>query len=132
MPIELTWDDEAHTILIQKYIGELTPEEFHQTVDQSRQMLLSVAHPVDLIIDARAVVNKIATVMSSAKYADDNVPANQRYIMVVGANMVIRSIVNTAAKFAPRATHNIVFVTTVSEARHKLMELREGLLREQG
>jgi hypothetical protein len=130
MPVELMWDDEAHTILIQKYTGELIPEEFQKTVDQSRQMLLSVSHPVDLIIDAREVENKISTVMNSAKYADDNVPLNQRYLMVVGANLVIRSLVNTAAKFAPKATRNIFFVNTVSEARHKLMEYRETHLKE--
>jgi hypothetical protein len=130
MPVELMWDDEAHTILIQKYTGELIPEEFQKTVDQSRQMLLSVSHPVDLIIDAREVENKISTVMNSAKYADDNVPQNQRYLVVVGANLVIRSLVNAASKFAPKATKNIFFVNTVSEARHKLIEYRETHLRE--
>jgi len=116
MPTYLTWADDSHTILIQKYEGVCTLDDFHRTVDESNQALATVSHPVDLILDMTSMRISAKQLLSAASHAERKVPQNQRLLLVVGAPPFIKAIVKAASKIAPNATRNLHFLNTMAEA----------------
>ncbi|MBC7870981.1 MAG: hypothetical protein H7Y09_09100 [Chitinophagaceae bacterium] len=126
MPTYLMWDDEAHTILTQKYDGVCTLDEFHQIVDDSSKMLATVPHEVDLIIDMTTMSISAGRLLSAVTHVEGKVPPNQRLLLVVCAPAFIRAIVRVATKIAPKATRNLHFLDTLDQAHDIIGRFRQA------
>ena len=106
MPIELSWDDDAKTILRHTYAGAWTVAEFYEAVDASRNLLLEVDHPVDLIIDMRDGPDPPRGITPAYQYADRKVPENQRLIVMVNPSEYMRAFNKIVDGIAPRAAQS--------------------------
>lgn len=52
--IEIGWDNEDKTVMRCTYQGQWTWQEFYVATEQSHQMMDTVDHPVDILVDMRA------------------------------------------------------------------------------
>lgn len=116
MPYQVTWDDEEKTIVVQTYSGKVLVEEYYNAVDKSAQLLSSVNHTVDLIMDLTDMKSDLKGFLTAVSYANKKVPSNQRLVTVVGANRFAQTMAKIAGTIAPKATENVYFVDTLEEA----------------
>jgi hypothetical protein len=122
MPIDVEWDNAEKTIVRQTYGREVTYNDYYDGVKKRFELISSVEHPVDLIIDLRGANPNLKGLVSAGRYASRHVPPNQRFVLLVGANLFIRSLVNTFIKILPKVSDKIYFVATLEEARKFLQE----------
>lgn len=127
MAIDIQWDNEEKTIVRQTYGEVVTPEEYYQMVKQSAELLNSVNHPVDLIVDLRKLKFTLRGMTTMTQYANKMVPANQRIVVAVGLPATIKQIINLLMRIAPRAAKNTYYVDTIEEAYRILEEQRAKL-----
>ncbi len=52
--IEINWDNDDKTVMRYTYQGQWTWQEFYGVMEQSHQMMDTVDHPVDILVDMRA------------------------------------------------------------------------------
>ena len=126
MPYQVTWDDEEKTIVVQTYSGKVIIEEYYRAIDESAELLSSVQHPVDLIMDASEAKTDMKGFLTAVSYANKKVPANQRFVIVVGANRFVQTMGKVAGTIAPKATENVYFVDTLEDAHTVITEYRRS------
>jgi hypothetical protein len=126
MPYQVTWDDEEQTIAVQTYSGTATMKDYYQAIDESAQLLSSVDHTVDLIMDLTAMKSDLKGFLTAVSYANKQVPANQRLVVVVGANRFVQTMGRIAGTIAPKATENVYFVDTLEDAHRVITEYRRS------
>ena len=116
MGIEVTWDNDQKTIVRHTYKGQWTVSDFYKCVDESAEMLQSVDHPVDLIIDMLHCDSPPQGIIPAYQYADRRVPENQRLIVMVQIGVIRQAYDRIVDKIAPRAGENRHQVETLDEA----------------
>jgi hypothetical protein len=112
---EVFWFDEERTIVCQRFLRGFTLADVYHGAETSAQMLATVDHPVDIIIEAHGIP-KMAGIFQLAQHVNRIVPPNQRLVVGVGTNNLLRSMVEISSKVAPKATENIHFVDTLDDA----------------
>jgi hypothetical protein len=127
MPITAYWDDDAQTILVNRLEGNITIDDYVHSVRINADMMNSVAHPVDLVMDATVARLNAENMFSTASYADRTVPANQRLLCVVGASVFLKTMLRVAKKVAPKATDNLYYFDTMEQALAYLQAFRDKL-----
>jgi hypothetical protein len=72
MKIDVLWDNEEHTILRRVYHAPYTLKEYHQAIDRGNDMIASVAHKVDILVELRnySPTHPPGTLSKMLKYAD--------------------------------------------------------------
>jgi hypothetical protein len=127
MPYHIAWDDASQTIVRQTYQGRISRHDFEGMVRESRGLLESVPHVVDVIIEwqgDRHLINDFS-IIYAAMFAEKHVPRNQRFVFVVNAPTAYRILASTLQRAAPRAVGSLYFVDTpdaVSRLREILLE----------
>ncbi|MCL4255967.1 MAG: hypothetical protein KJ043_19575 [Anaerolineae bacterium] len=124
MPINVVWDDEEKTIVRQTYGQEISIAEYYDGVKKRLELISSVDHPVDLIIDLRGANTNLKGVLTASRYANKHVPPNQRFVVLVGANLFVKSLVNVLGKILPKISNTIYFVETPEVAKQLIDENR--------
>ena len=117
MGIRLAWDNEEKTALCHIYEGKWTIEDFYHAVDESQRLLLEVDHPVDLIVDMRTSAAPPPGILPAYRYADQRVPENQRLIVMVKTDSVMKAFNRVIGDIAPRASENRYLADSMEEAR---------------
>lgn len=116
MPIHVQWDNNTHTILRITYEGEWERDDLIQAVDQLTVMITSVQHPVDMVIDATKNRVNPLKVISVLGYMELKIAPNQRLVIVVGFNRLIKIVLDVAKRVAPRTAHNVFLADTLADA----------------
>jgi hypothetical protein len=120
--IELSWDNKEKTVLCHTYKGQWTVAELHNAIDESRELLLEVGYPVDLIIDMRESGGPPKGVLPAYRYADKKVPDNQRLVVMVEAGKVMQAFNRVIDDIAPVTSSQRYTVNTMEEARELIAE----------
>jgi hypothetical protein len=116
MPVQVVWDDEAHTILRQIYSGHLKLSDYIEASDEFGRMAKTVPHSIHSIMDRTQVLSTPSIILPALRYANNNLPPNLDLRIVVKASMFTRLIVDIGRRAAPRLVNNVHFVDTVEEA----------------
>jgi hypothetical protein len=122
MGIQLNWENDERTVLCHVYDGVWTVNDFYIAMDESRHLLLSVEHPVDLIIDMRTAAGPPPAVLPAYKYADKQVPPNQRLIVMIKTGGMMKAFNRMVGRIAPKVTKNRYVVDDLEKARHLLTQ----------
>lgn len=118
MPYNIFWTDETKTIVQQIYDGPLSRCDFESMICASQDMLETVSHPVDVIIEwsgERTVVHDM-TLVYAALFAEKRVPSNQRYVFLVNVPPIVKTLIHLLRQAAPRATASTYFLDSVAGA----------------
>jgi hypothetical protein len=117
MGIKLLWDNQEKTILRHIYDGKWTPDGYRAAMEESRQMLLSVNHPVDLILDMSEGDPPPFGILPAYQEADEFIPDNQRLVVMVKPGTIMTALNRIIADIAPRVSANRIVVDSIEEAR---------------
>lgn len=128
MPFQVIWEDPEQTIIRQLYTGKVTAGDYYQAVDRNAEMMHSVNHPVDLIIDVLDAKTDMKGFWAALSYANKKVPDNQRLVIVVGADSFLKVLGGVANKIAPRATSNSYFADSLDEAYRIIADYRSSVI----
>lgn len=116
MPTSVYWDSPEKTIVKHIYDGLVGGDDFHQVVEASAQLLNSVEHPVDIIVDMTSARLKSNSFLSLVSAVERKVPANQRQLVIVKVPGFIKAMIAVARHVAPKATANLHFVDQLEDA----------------
>jgi hypothetical protein len=116
MPVSVEWANADKTLVIQRIDGQWSMQEFHEVVQKSAQLLKTVDHEVDIIVDLSTTNYVPQGVLSGANRTESTVPPNQRLVVFVGAKMMHKLLLSLGKRLAPRAASQQHFVETMDDA----------------
>lgn len=127
MAILVEWDDRAQSAVLIEFESMWTWEELDVALDQMDQMIGSVSHRVDVIIDLEG--SKIPKdFMSAAKRLLENPEQrdNEGSRIVIGANKAMQAVYTTVkSAFSERINgRDILFAPSLDDARAILRGMR--------
>lgn len=113
MGITAEWDNPEKTVILFTNSGDQDWNEFFAGVKKVNEMIRSVDHNVDLIIDGRDLGSIPPSAMTHFRNALNSLPPTTRVIGVV-TSPFIRAIGNVMQKIAKT---KMISVSTLEEAR---------------
>lgn len=124
MPIQIQWDDDQHTVLVQIYQGDWTLPEYLDVIGKTYDLIEALDHPVDLIADLRNSGKVPVQLMSAKTYAEHKISSRQRLLVLAGADSFLKTMGIVASRLTPHLTRNLHFVKCVDEARQYIAQYR--------
>lgn len=118
------WFGDNQQVVLQTYQGKTSWNDFLNVARRSAELLNSVDHPVQLIIDrSNAVFFRINT--DHMRQIDAIVPANQDLVIVIHGGVYVEIMSKELGPMvAPRAFRGTIYVETMAEAMEVLKESR--------
>lgn len=120
MAIVTRWDNKKQTVVLLEFESEWNWQELEEAVRKADQLIGSVEHFVDLIIDLEGATIP-RDVMTAAKtlLASGEARPNEGARVVVGANGAIRAIYQTVQKTFNSAVEGreVLFAPNMRDAR---------------
>lgn len=127
MAINTIWDDNNKTRILVEFETSWTWAELDAALEKADKMIISVNHPVDIIIDVEGS-NLPKDFLSGAKnlLANPEQRENEGHRVVVGASNLMRQAYQTVMKaFGDKLTgRDILFANDLSHARSMLYSMR--------
>jgi hypothetical protein len=116
MGIEVSWYNNEHTILLERFDGRWLLEDYYRMVDEASALLAATPHTVHIIVDASASSLPPSHMVSGMRYALKKMPANQGAVVFVGPGAFITALIELAKRFSPQTTGGLFIVATREEA----------------
>ncbi|MGB1287827.1 MAG: hypothetical protein ACPG7F_14910 [Aggregatilineales bacterium] len=104
MCIEVSWYNENKTVLIHDISGKWTITDIRHAAVVAWDMMRSVSHQVDVIIDVRNGNRLPSGFMVHGKHIATTRPDNAGVIVIVGANTLMKSLYDVYSRSYGRAT----------------------------
>ena len=127
MPIEIAWEDDAHTILLQTIVGEYTIQDYQAMVDESVRWMRQEDHAVHIISDFRRAGSTPVNALAGARHAEKHMAPNQGLVIFVGANALVQTFVNVARRAGLKVVQDVRMVTTLEAAYQIIAEEGAGV-----
>lgn len=124
MPVEAYWVDDEQTLIQYDFEGVWTWEEFYPVYGQVVEMMKTVPHKVDNILDLRASRGVPPNALSHLKNLTDKQLPNTGVCIFVTDNSVLTLLYRTGAKFHPAINQTFALVKSLEEARDIVAESR--------
>lgn len=112
MPIYAKWYDSEKKIVIQHFEGRWHLDEFYQNIENTRAMIDSVAHTVDLIID---MTHQTYTPITT-RWLEQNMQESVNKTVILKADSFLAELVKISRSFLPERFKGVYFVDTIDEA----------------
>ncbi len=128
MPVKASWFDDAHTIVHIEFSDPWTLADLSAGIQTGRQLMSSVDHTVDAIWDGTNTKGAPSNVFSHFMVAneDTEIPANQRFVIVVVRSAFLHTFASTAKRLLPRITRNMHITNSLQAAEQKIEALRKA------
>lgn len=125
MSITVNWFDPEHTIIHYDFEGQWSWGELNEVVNQVNEMVRSVGHRVDVIIDVTNGQSTPSGAFSQIQGITAKAPDNWGMGVFVGASGLVRVLVTTFLKIYPRFNQRYALTDTVAEALDIIRERRD-------
>lgn len=102
MSISVTWDNDEKTVIRYEYSGRWTLEDFNAAYLAAREMVSQCDYTVHFIIDVRDSTLIPSGALSRGRGVVSSPLPNEGRTVVVGANALIRSIMDVFQKIHGR------------------------------
>jgi hypothetical protein len=125
MGISINWVDDTHRCVHVIYGRDWKWDEFFATDETAREMLNSIEHKSDFILDLQEAVtppNIVAQFPKFVRGAASLTHPNSRYVMLVGANPHYKVLHEVFQKVYPALAKRVFMVKTLEEAHTLLAE----------
>jgi hypothetical protein len=124
MPIQVQWEDTAHTLVRLQFERGWTWNDLYAAVEQADRLITSVPHTVHLLIDIRHAGGLPGDFMRRAGdlFAQGEARANEGRKVVIGAGPLIRAAYSGFLKVYGGQMKNrpLLFAGDMDEARRLL------------
>jgi len=123
MPISVSWYDEGHRAILQRYEGKWTWEELSQAAQAVRELAMTVPHTVILLIDISQSQNMPSgNALSQGRAAFNAMPSNLGQIMVAMRSQMMEIFGDLIIKMLPQWRNRVHFTKTFAEAEKLTLE----------
>ena len=116
MPIEVRWGDEAHNYIYYRLIDPWDWDHYQAMCPNWRHLADEADGTVCTIVDFTETAHLPRGVLVHLQKFVVNPHPNNGVIVMVGANPLIRAIINTMQRLYPKAAKSLTLVTTREEA----------------
>jgi hypothetical protein len=116
MTINIVWDNPEKTIARYDYEGKWSWEELYKALQEFHQMLDTVNHPVDVIIDMQRTRLLPENVLARGSNVGQMVHPNQGITVVVGANSLVRAMADLYKRIYAKKAANFFMASKLDEA----------------
>jgi len=117
MPVQVSWDDAAQTIIRWEYVGKWTWNEVSSTFQQVNQMMRAVEHPVSIIHDLTQSTRMPGGALTQAYRFTSALPENWDISVVVGSGAFVESLLDIFRKVYAKLGDHYKNAPTLDEAR---------------
>jgi hypothetical protein len=117
MGFSTTWDNTEQTILRVSYDGLWDLRDFRSSTSQAYEMIRSVAHPVNVILDLSLSSGMPYRFSSAIRDVNQDMPQNTGQIILVQKNLLVEVMINAMAVLVRGQRRPFTMVRTLAEAR---------------
>ncbi|MCC7208997.1 MAG: hypothetical protein IT323_16930 [Anaerolineae bacterium] len=119
MAIGVRWENEEHTLIVWTFPDKWTWEDFYTAKNVSDEMLRSVSYVVSFIGDLTGTSVLPQGAIGTYGRSIRNAPVNIGVIVLVGASIFVRLMVETFNKIIPFGVPgaSFLFANTLDEAK---------------
>ena len=111
------WDNPEHTVILQTLSGNWTWDHYNAMVAAADEMMLSVDHLVDFIIDMRESGPLPMGIIHYVQRVFTKGPSNWGLVIFVEPTFLVRSFIKTFQTVYPRIGESARITDTVAAAR---------------
>lgn len=124
MGIQVRWDDDTHRAILVIYEVGWTWDDYFSAKTEIDALLNSVDHRVHILSDSRVGgMLPRGNALTHFARAFQTAPSNIGLVVVVGGNIIVRSLLQLLQTVSlNRAANNVCFAYTMEEARELLRE----------
>ncbi|MEO8606269.1 MAG: hypothetical protein ABI690_00180 [Chloroflexota bacterium] len=127
MPVHIQWDNPEKSIIMARYEGRWTWEEFYQAAKDCEALAATVPHQINIIADmVDGFLPQGAPFGHAQKVASHNGP-QMGFIVVVSGSRFIQGLMNVSARVVPVWREKYRAANSVEEARRMIEEERRKL-----
>ena len=125
-PLRITvqWDNEEHTLVRWDFIGAWDWNDFLAAQQASNDLINSVPHTVHIIGDVSRSAQLPPGAIARFRTFKRVDPENAGRVVLVGASIYIRTIVDIFRGMFPKTGGNFTFANSLEEARSELTAKR--------
>jgi hypothetical protein len=126
MSIQVTWDNEKHTVMLLTFRDPWDWEDYQRTMDQAWQMLDTVQDKVVTIVDFS---NSLALPKGAVQYFSrtaERIHPNQGSIIICNASPFLMAIGKLVERLYPQQARRVRIADDVAHARQMLARSRWG------
>jgi hypothetical protein len=120
MGIKVQWDNEQHTLVRWDFLGVWNWNDFLAAQNESNTLIKSVPYTVDIISDVSQIHPVPPGAIGQFRLYRRNDPENTGQVVLVGANIYIRTIVDIFRGMFPNTGGQFTFANSIEEARSAL------------
>ena len=120
MSIKVQWDNEEHTLLRWDFVGIWNWNDFQAAQKESNALINSVSYTVDIIGDVSQSHHVPPGAIGQFRTYRRNDPENTGRVVLVGASIYIKTIVEIFRGMFPNTGGNFTFANSLDEARSVL------------
>lgn len=124
MAFEIAWLDEKKMAIIYSFGAEWNWSEFVEKDKIADEMMSSVNHKVDIIVDFTLTTHFPANALSKFRQLIRDSHPNRGRIILVGTLMLFKTMAGDFLRLIPPMSKDILVVNTLDEAR-RMIETRE-------
>lgn len=127
MPIEVSWFNGAHSVILMEFPQRWTWREFYDAKMEADTMMEAVDYPCALILTGPSDVIMPENVLSNARMMLNQKHPRAEVFMVVSPNPFVHALLNMLMRVSRDAARGVRIVGSVEAAQASLMEM--GYLR---
>src|SRR5258708_3010123 len=117
MPVQVSWDDDAQTIIRWDYAGKWAWTEVSSAFERVNQMMHSVQHPVSIIHDLTQSAGLPGGALRNGERFTTGLAENWEISVVVGSGTFAESMLNIFRKVYAKLGDRYKTAPTLDEAR---------------
>lgn len=116
MPVRMDWDNADRNVIRVTFEGQWDKGDIYRMIDKGVSMLATVNHKVDSIFDFTHSTFSPRKLLGSVDHMENTHSPNERLVIIVNANVYIRSLINVARLLAPKTFAHVHFVDSLNAA----------------
>jgi hypothetical protein len=123
MAIQISWGNEAKTFTLFEFIGKWTWEEYHATRKQGIEMVNSVSHVVNIVVDFSKSSFFPSNLLSHFGSSVDQVPRPFDLCIIVTGSTFVGALANVLSRVKTKVKFR---VTKTREEAYKLVAAHDA------
>lgn len=116
MSVRYGWFDEARTIIRYDFAAGWQWAELEDAITNVDRMIREVDYPVYTIVDMSQISRIPPDILSSIHWGTFNAAPNWRFGIFVGANALLKALLNTFSRLYPRFRERYLVADSIEEA----------------
>ncbi|NWF68279.1 MAG: hypothetical protein HXY40_04275 [Chloroflexi bacterium] len=122
MPVSVSWDNDAHSIIHFQMSAPWTWDEYRSADEQAQRLMDAATHKVDIILDFSGGMHLPSSDLKYVRRAGQLTHPQQGLVVVLGVNAFLRALGTALETFFPGAAKNRRMAASKEEAYRMIAE----------